>query len=136
MINIGPKDPRLCWFIVADGINTAILGRESASDFRDTYQRFLEIVRSAHPSKPILCVTPMLYTDADEDPSWRSACGSRASEYREAIESVVAERLSNGDNNLYLQNGMSIIGSSELLADCVHPTDDGMKHVAEMIARK
>ena len=121
---------------VTAGINTAASGRESASSFHDTYKAFLEIVRSTHPYKPILCITPMFYSTADGDDTWLNACGCRVSEYREAVESVVSERSASGDKHIHLLDGLAIIGSEEYLADTVHPIDEGMRRVAVMIAEK
>lgn len=120
--------------VLVIGTNTYGRAHESATVYERTYARFLDIVRGGHPSKPILCVTP-IYRRQDGPPPQRNAAGSTPEEYREAIASAVRGRIEEGDENVYLLDGQRLIGDRKGLSlDLVHPDDHGMAKMAHGIA--
>ena len=124
--------------VIAAGINTAGSGFESAKDFDRRYDAFLDVLRKKHPDRPILCYTPMFFIDGDSDANWKNPAGDTIEAYRDAIRIVFRRRATAGDGNLHLMDGMAVIGPhnfERLLADVVHPNDEGMKHVAREVGR-
>ena len=118
---------------LAIGTNTYAASTESAADYADTYDRFLEIVRKLRPDKPILCITPV-WRSQDLEGGTPNQCGSTPQDYRDAIGEVVSRRQA-ADANLHLLDGLSLIGNSRgLVLDRVHPDDHGMQMMAEGMA--
>jgi len=115
---------------LAIGTNTFGSGRESAADYARTYDRFLEIVRKAHPYAPIICITP-IWRHEDGPPEIPNAWGDTVRAYRQAIQEVVQSRQS-GDPHLWLIDGLSLIPNGRgLTIDQVHPDAHGMQRIAQ-----
>lgn len=118
---------------IAIGTNTYGGSRESAAAYAKRYDRFLDIVRRAHPRKPILCITP-IWRKQDGPPEAANLCGDPPRAYREAITQVVRSRQPN-DPHLALLDGLTLIGGPRGLGvDLVHPDDHGMNAMAQGIA--
>src|SRR5262245_16953364 len=105
---------------------------ETAAQYEKKYDAYLETIRAAAPTKPILCITPILNR-------LDLACGNQNGEmpqaYREAIMRVVRQR-QRSDRNLYLLDGLSMLDDQIhlLVSDSVHPNDLGMHRIAEGVA--
>ena len=118
---------------IAIGTNTYGGSREPAAPYGARYATFLDIIRRAHPGKPILCITP-IWRMQDGPPEAPNACGDPPRAYREAIREAVAARQGD-DPHLVLLDGLGLIGGSRGLGvDLVHPDDHGMVAMAQGIA--
>lgn len=118
---------------IAIGTNTYGGSKESAADYRLRYERFLSIIRQAHPDKPILCITP-IWRRQDGPPEVGNDFGDALRAYREVITQVVQERRAR-DARLALLDGLQLIGNERGLSiDLVHPDAQGMMLMARGIA--
>ena len=103
---------------------------ETAAQYLAKYDAYLATIRTAAPTKPILCITPILNrADLKRGPNQND---ERPEAYRDGITRVVRER-QRTDKNLYLLDGLSLVGDSLflLVTDNVHPNDAGMHRIAE-----
>jgi len=106
---------------------------ETAGQYTGKYDAFLATIRAAAPTKPILCVTPIL-NRADLDRGGNQN-GERPELYREGIARVVRQRQST-DKNLHLADGLEMVNDPLflLVTDRVHPNDAGMHRIANGVA--
>ena len=119
------------WDVLSLAIGTNTYSRDcgpAADGFALIYDRFLSIIREAHPIKPILCITPIWRRqDAQQV---QNRFGDTPQAYREAISRVVQTRAED-DLNLALLDGLHLIGSDRgLTVDLVHPDAHGMAMLA------
>jgi lysophospholipase L1-like esterase len=105
---------------------------ETAAQYEKKYDTYLETIRAATPSKPILCITPILNR---LDLTGGNQNGEMPQAYREAITRVVRER-QRTDRNLHFLDGLSMVDDPLylLVTDTVHPNDLGMHRIAEGVA--
>ncbi len=105
---------------------------ETAAQYEKKYDTYLETIRAAAPSKPILCITPILNR---LDLTGGNQNGEMPQAYREAITHVVRER-QRTDRNLPFLDGLSMEDDPLylLVTDTVHPNDLGMHRIAEGVA--
>ncbi len=105
---------------------------ETAAQYEIKYDAYLETIRAAAPSKPILCITPILNR---LDLTGGNQNGEMPQAYREAITRVVRER-QRTDPNLHFLDGLSMVDDPLylLVTDTVHPNDLGMHRIAEGVA--
>jgi hypothetical protein len=77
-------------------------------------------------------LTPLFHTQEFEE---TTLGGAKLEEYRRVIREVVYRRQSFGDFNLVLVDGHSVIGpgQGDLLADHVHPNDQGFAAISEIL---
>jgi lysophospholipase L1-like esterase len=106
---------------------------ETAAQYIAKYDSYLATIRAAAPTKPILCITPVL-NRADLKRSGNQN-GERPNAYRDGIAGVVRRR-QKSDVNLYLLDGLTLIDDSLylLVTDNVHPNDAGMHRIAKGVA--
>jgi lysophospholipase L1-like esterase len=107
------------WNILSIHIGANSIGK-SCAEYSPIYQKFLTIIREGHPSRPIVCCTPILHHS-----DWNNKADgcSKAEEIRLAIREVVA-RLR--DHNTHLIEGLDLMSQrSGLLHDGVHLSDHG-----------
>ena len=90
---------------------------------------FIEVVRQGHPETPIVVASPVVRPDAETTPN---RLGATLTDLRLAMEQVAQARIDSGDKRLTLVTGGDIIGP-ELLADGIHPGDEGHRVLAEVI---
>ncbi|HYJ15169.1 MAG TPA: hypothetical protein VE170_06740, partial [Candidatus Limnocylindria bacterium] len=107
---------------------------ETAAQYTAKYDAFLSTLRGAAPTKPILCVTPIL-NRADLDRGGNRN-GERPELYREGITRVIRQR-QNSDTNLHLSDGLTMVNDPLflLVTDRVHPNDAGMHRIANGVAQ-
>jgi lysophospholipase L1-like esterase len=105
---------------------------ETAAQYTDKYDTFLATIRAAAPSKPILCITPILNR---LDLTGGNQNGEMPQAYRDAITRVVRQRQKT-DRNLHFLDGLSMVDDPLylLVTDTVHPNDLGMHRIAEGVA--
>jgi lysophospholipase L1-like esterase len=115
-------------------IGTDVEGRpETAAQYAAKYAAYLETIRATAPTKPILCITPILNrADLKRGPNQN---GERPDAYRDGIGRVVRDRQKT-DPNLFFLDGLSLVGDSLflLVTDNVHPNDAGMHRIAQGVA--
>ena len=106
---------------------------ETAGQYTAKYNAYLATIRAAAPSKPILCITPIL-NRADLKRAGNQN-GERPNLYRDGIANVVRRR-QQSDPNLYFLDGLTLVDDPLflLVTDNVHPNDAGMHRIAEGVA--
>jgi lysophospholipase L1-like esterase len=106
---------------------------ETLAQYQEKYKAFLDTVRAKYPTKPILCITPIL-THADIIHQ-KNRNGDLPQDYRDAIRQVV-QRKQKSDPNLYFLDGLSLIHDPLylLVTDQVHPNMAGSLKMAEGIS--
>jgi lysophospholipase L1-like esterase len=109
---------------VAYGTNCWATIPHSADMVRANTAAFLQIVRAAHPHVPVL--SPLIRPDAEDQPN---AVGTTLADIRAAIEDSVAQA---NDELTLLLPGADLL-SADLLADGIHPGDDGHRELATRI---
>ena len=113
---------------IAHGTNCWGRTPHSADQIVAGYHAFLDVVRAAQPTTPIVAVSPVTRPDAENTPN---ALGATLSDIRHAIEAVVTSRLRD-DPNLTLIPGAGILDAGHLV-DGVHPGDDGHAMIAAVV---
>jgi lysophospholipase L1-like esterase len=106
---------------------------ETAAQYAEKYDAYLETIRTAAPAKPILCITPILNrADLSRFPNRN---GERPEAYRSSIACVVRER-QRTDPHLFFLDGLTLVGDPLflLVTDNVHPNDAGMHRIAKGVA--
>ncbi len=103
----------------------------SAGMVGEGLRAFLQVIRQAHPTTPIVVASPILRPDAEDVPN---KLGATLADIRQAIESVTTERIEAGDVALSLVPGAGIINAGHL-ADGIHPGDEGHKRIAAAMTR-
>jgi lysophospholipase L1-like esterase len=101
----------------------------SAELMRASTAAFLDLVRQGHPETPLVVASPVVRPDAESTPN---RLGATLADLRAAMEEVARARIDAGDKRLTLVPGGDLIGA-ELLADGIHPGDDGHRALAEAI---
>ena len=110
-----------CWARVPHSVGMVAEGMTS----------FLDIVRDGHPDVPIVVVSPVLRPDAEDEPN---RLGATLADIRHAIESVIRDRIVEGDHTLALVAGEAIINADHL-GDGIHPDDEGHKRIAATVGK-
>jgi lysophospholipase L1-like esterase len=91
---------------------------------------FIEILRAARPTTPILLVENPLYPTI----GWRPSGAKRVSDSNERLRQVLALRQQKGDENTVLVPACDLTeDNGEGTVDGVHPTDLGFVRLAESI---
>ena len=93
----------------------------------ETHENFFKIIREKQPDLPIIMISrPSAFRTGKEDTAARFAIIKRT--YDNAV--------ANGDNNVYLVNGLEFFGEygCECMVDGTHPSDFGYHLMAKAIA--
>ncbi len=114
---------------IAYGTNCWATIPHSADMVRANTAAFLRIVRVAQPHVPVLVISPLIRPDAEDQPN---ALGTTLADIRAAIESAVAQC---DDQHTSLLPGAELL-SADLLADGIHPGDEGHRELATRIGRE
>jgi lysophospholipase L1-like esterase len=101
----------------------------SAEMMRANTTAFLDVVRQGHPETPVVVASPVVRPDAESTPN---RLGATLADLRAAMEDVAHRRIDAGDKRLTLVPGGDIIGA-DLLADGIHPGDEGHRVLADVI---
>ena len=117
-------------FTVAHGTNCWTRIPHSVDAFRAGVAAWLTILRDAHPTTPIVVVSPVVRPDAEATPN---RLGATLADLRMAMEDETRTRIDAGDEQLHLLGGLDLMGP-ELLGDGIHPDDDGHRAVGAAVA--
>lgn len=115
---------------VCHGTNCWTRIPHSAALFRAGFAAFLDILRGAHPTTPLLVVSPVVRPDAEETPN---RLGATLADLRDEMEAEAEARRAAGDDRLALVRGGELITAGQL-GDGIHPDDSGHAAMAEAIA--
>ena len=117
------------------GVNVRVSSWLDTAAWRETFRNFIELVRIGHPTTPILVIS-ILSCHGDFTDTTPDARGVTVAALREAEHEVVVQRQSDGDTQIRLIDGTTIIGPGDLVLtpDGVHPNDAGMTRLATHIA--
>ncbi len=113
------------------GVNVRVSSWLDALAWRETFRNFIELVRSGHPTTPILVISILSchgeFADAKPD-----ARGVTMNALRAAEHEVVAQHIASGDPHIRLIDGTTILGPNDaaLVPDGTHPNDAGMNFIA------
>ena len=116
---------------IAGGANCWGRIAHNAAMVREQVRAFLEVVRHGHTETPIVVVSPLVRPDAE---AVLNRLGATMGDIRDAVESAVEERIAGGDNCLRLVRGADVL-TADLLADGIHPDDEGHKRVAAAVGK-
>jgi lysophospholipase L1-like esterase len=89
---------------------------------------FIDLVRTGHPDTPIVVASPVIRPDAENQ---KNLLGATLVDLRSVIEARI-ERRCTVDPRLQLVRGGALL-TADLLADGVHPGDEGHRVMAEAI---
>lgn len=113
---------------VAFGTNNWSVLPTSADHMAGIVRDFVTVVRSGHPSTPLLIVGPILRPEAERS---RNAVGATLGELRDAIEDT-ARRLDDSAGAVRLIPGIELVGPARLV-DGIHPGDAGHQAIAAAV---
>jgi lysophospholipase L1-like esterase len=98
----------------------------SAPMLTEVTRAFIQVIRSAHPEVPLSVLTPIL-RPAAENAANRFRADLRS--LRSAIECAVHELRLDGDQDLIVLDGASLVSAGDLV-DGIHPADAGHQSIA------
>jgi lysophospholipase L1-like esterase len=106
---------------IAHGTNCWGRTPHDAALFAAGLDTFVRIVRQQHPALPIVAVSPVLREQAE---TTCNRLGATLADLRGAFETVVRDRIADGDDRLTLVEGLPLLGP-ERFPDGIHPDDEG-----------
>ncbi len=106
---------------ISHGTNCWTRIAHSVAQMTANTSAFLNIVRAGHPGIPIVVMSPVVRPDAESTPN---RLGATLRELRAAMEQATQQIMDNGDTLITLVPGAGVL-SPDLLADGVHPGDEG-----------
>lgn len=120
------------WDIAVLSLSVNMIGSGfSIEQFTGRVRYLVDSIATAHPGKPIVCVSIYPYY-GDWAPELQTGARAKPMEFRNALQRVV-EELEHG--NLHFVDGRSILTDvSSLSADLIHPSDLGMITMGENMA--
>jgi lysophospholipase L1-like esterase len=92
---------------------------------------FLSVVRDGHPDAPIVVVSPTVRPDAEDTPN---RVGATLADIRVAMEETVLECIGEGDENLFLVEGLTVLDPEDL-EDGIYPGDEGHRRIAAAVSK-
>lgn len=112
---------------IAHGTNCWTRIPYSTEMMSSTTEAFLCIVRAGHPGVPIVVLSPVTRPDAESVPN---ELGATLGDLRLAMERATRSLIEAGDVDLTLVPGRDVL-AAELLADGIHPGDEGHRVLAD-----
>jgi hypothetical protein len=108
------------------------LGKSYGNQEKEPYARMLATIRAAHPTVPILCVTPIYSSNEAIDPAYLE----KSVRLRNLMREAAVERRQAGDPFTFVVEGLELFGPADrkLLRDPQHPNDEGNELIAERLA--
>lgn len=115
------------------GINVYILASLTARTLTSAIGGFLATIRDGHPETPVVVWGPFVSTARENVPN---AVGLTLRQVRELVGSSVERLRAQGDRNLHLIDGATLIGDQDggLLMDGLHPSAAGELVLADRAA--
>lgn len=115
------------------GINVYILASLTARTLASAIGGFLATIRDGHPDTPVVVWGPFVSTARENVPN---AVGLTLRQVRELVAGSVERLRADGDQNLHLVDGTSLIGDADgsLLMDGLHPSAAGELVLADRAA--
>jgi lysophospholipase L1-like esterase len=92
---------------------------------------FLSVVRQGHPEIPVVVVSPTARPDAEDVPN---RVGATLAELRQAMEETVLDTIAQGDDMLFLVQGLAVVDPEDL-EDGMYPGDEGHRRLAAAVAK-
>ncbi|HXQ60301.1 MAG TPA: SGNH/GDSL hydrolase family protein, partial [Acidimicrobiales bacterium] len=92
---------------------------------------FLSVVRDGHPETPVVVVSPTARPDAEGEPN---RVGATLAQLRKAMEDTVRAQIEEGDENLFLVEGMTVVDPADL-EDGIYPGDEGHRRLAAAVSK-
>jgi lysophospholipase L1-like esterase len=114
---------------ICHGTNCWTRTPHSVGVFAATLTAFVDIVRQAHPTTPLLVASPVMRPDAEATPN---RLGATLADLRRAMEALIRQRIDAGDQQLRLVRGLDLLGE-EHLGDGIHPNDEGHRRMAAVL---
>lgn len=114
---------------IAYGTNCWATIPHTAAMVRASTTAFLQIIRAAHEQVPVVVISPLIRPDAEDRPN---ALGATLADIRTAVEQAVTEH---PDEMTSLIPGAELVPPG-LLADGIHPGDEGHRLLATRIAHQ
>jgi lysophospholipase L1-like esterase len=103
-----------------------------AAYIKELMRLFLRMVRSGHPSTPLVVLSPVIRPAAEGK---QNASGATLSDLREALEDAVhAFQDVHSDEKLHLLRGEELITADQLDPDGIHPDDAGHTAIGVAVA--
>ena len=116
----------------ADAFIIDAFSNPSAEEIRDRFDTFLDILRAAHPTTPII----FLNTERRETRNFSRDKEKFESEKQQAAREVVSRRMKT-DKNLYFIDSEDFLGKDHnATADGTHPTDLGFDRMLTALERR
>jgi hypothetical protein len=105
---------------------------------------FLQTIREAHPSAPLIVISPLYGGEREIETSSVTLEGAEISgdlnlpAIREALRQAVATRVRYGDQSTFYIDGLELLGPDEasLFPDGLHPNHEGTGLLTERLAAK
>ncbi len=136
------------------GINIVNMDSMRERTFAPGVHGFLDTIREAQPDTPILIVSPIFCPSAETQPGptlpneagkFETFAGNDALRagcltltwIRKILSRLVAQRRTNGDNNLHYLDGLVLFGEADAadLPDDLHPNGAGYERMGERFAQ-
>ncbi|WP_449374029.1 GDSL-type esterase/lipase family protein [Arthrobacter psychrolactophilus] len=116
------------------GINSYNAAVFSERSYGPALQGFINTVRRAHPTVPLVVITPVLSLPREDKVN---AVGWTLADYRKATADVVAQLQARGDSRLHLVDGATVLTEQEALErmpDTLHPDTAGYALMAQRLS--
>jgi hypothetical protein len=99
------------------------LGKSYGNQTKEPFVRMLATIRAAHPTVPILCVTPIYSTKEIAEKEYRE----KSVNLRNMMRDAAVERRNAGDKYTFVVEGLELFGPADkaLFKDPQHPNDEG-----------
>jgi lysophospholipase L1-like esterase len=104
------------------------LGKSYGNQTREPFARMLATIRAAHPTVPIICVTPIYSTKEIAEAEYRE----KSVRLRNLMREAAVERRESGDALTFVVEGLELFGPADqaLFRDPQHPNDEGNELMA------
>lgn len=107
------------------------LGKSYGNQTAEPFVRMLAAIRAAHPTVPIVCVTPIYSTKEIDEKEYRE----RSVSLRNMMRAAAMERRQAGDKHTFVAEGLDLFGPADkaLFRDPQHPNDEGNELMGERL---
>lgn len=115
------------------GINVHNHATFTARSLPSAVTGFVRTVRVGHPTAPVVVMSPIASPTREYT---KNTAALTLSDVREIVTDTTTTLIDQGDENLHLVDGRTILSADEehLLPDTLHPSADGYEHMAARLA--